>query len=112
MRQLTPTGSVGVGRNNPTSDTLSSIAECPCGRNSLSNIPAPSHPVHIPPKNLSAASHFLLTTPPSEFYLFQTGQLQDLNLRTQSLVEQSESQEGKQREILSEMCSSGNSILA
>ena len=55
---------------------------------------------------------FLLTTPLSEFHLFQTDQLQDLNLRTQSLVEQSESQEEKQHEVLSEMRSLGSSILA
>jgi hypothetical protein len=65
----------------------------------------------LPPKILSVASP-LLTTPLSEFHLFQTDQLQDLHLRMQSLVEQSESQEEMQREILSEMRSSGSSILA
>ena len=65
-----------------------------------------------PSKNPArAASPFLGTTPLSEFHLFQTDQRQDLNLRTQSLVEQSESQEEKQHEILSEMRSSGSSIL-
>jgi hypothetical protein len=52
----------------------------------------------------------LLATSLGEFHLFQTDQLQDLNVRTQSPVEQSESQQEKQREILSEMHGSVNGL--